>query len=373
MRKKVFRVTTVPISLKVLMKNQLRYLNNFFDVYGVSSDGPEILDVKKNEGIKVIVLPMKRAISLHNDIVSLFRMILLLIKQRPIIIHSHTPKAGFISMFAAWITKVPIRLHTVAGLPMTSKKGIERNILKFVEIITYKFATKIYSNSRGLKLFLIQENMIKEEKIKILGNGSTNGIDLKYFKPQNSKSNDNKKFRFIFIGRLVGDKGVNELITVFERLNKKINSLSLYLIGEQEKELDPLSNKTIKIIKNNKSIKSFGYVNDIRNILSSSNCLVLPSHREGFPNVLLQAMAMNIPAITTDINGCNEIIKDSINGVLIRPKNFVDLYNSMEKIHKDKEFYESLKGNCRNSVLKFDSSKMHYLINKEYQSHLRKI
>jgi glycosyltransferase involved in cell wall biosynthesis len=222
-------------------------------------------------------------------------------------------------MLAAKMAGVPLRIHTVAGLPLMETTGTKRKILNFVEKSTYRLATRVFPNSRGLKEVILKEGFAKEEKLKVLGKGSSNGIDTSYFDPNQfddiQKKNKRKAlgipqedFVFIFIGRLVSEKGINELVEAFQKIQQKNTKLSLLLVGPFEKELDPLKETTFQAIQENEKIYTTGYQEDVRPYFAITNALAFPSYREGFPNVVMQAGAMNLPAIVTNINGCNEII-----------------------------------------------------------------
>jgi len=359
---KIIRVTTKPMALSILLKGQLKFINKYHDVIAISSPGKELMDIKNNECVRTIPLYMTRKITPIKDIISLVKMIRILKKERPDIIHSHTPKAGIISMLASIICKIPHRLHTVAGLPLMEATGFKRKVLFFVEWLTYRCATKVYPNSHGLKKFILENFSIFDNKISVIGSGSSNGIDTDYFdrtKEVNKfafnykkKFSLNKVFSFIFIGRIVKDKGIEELLIAFNRLNKKYNNIRLLILGWEERDLDPISNSAKKILLLNKNIINVGFKIDVRPFLAASNCLVLPSYREGFPNVVLQACSMQIPSIVSNINGCNEIIHDKVNGLLVQPKNIESLYLAMKKIYLDKKLFKSLSCSLRENVVK---------------------
>jgi len=259
-------------------------------------------------------------------------------KEKPFIVHSHTPKAGIVGMMAAWLNKVPVRIHTVAGLPLMESTGIKRQLLNFVEKLTYSFATKVYPNSYGLRDFLVSEKLCNAKKLKVICNGSSNGIDTTFFDPihfnveskkwlRESLNIDENDFVFIFIGRLVKDKGINELVAVFNEMN--YDKCKLLLVGSFEKKLDPLMPETERLIEDDKNIIAIGYQDDVRPFLAISHCLVFPSYREGFPNVVMQAGAMGLPSIVTNINGCNEIIIEGENGIIIPSKDVSALSDAM--------------------------------------------
>lgn len=357
---KILRITTVPISLKILLKGQHRYMSqNGLEVIGVASTGKELYEVQDAEGIRVVALNMTRTIAPFKDIVSLWHMYQLCKKEKPTIVHSHTPKAGIIAMLGAKLAGVPIRLHTVAGLPLMETSGFKRILLNGVEKFTYVFATKVYPNSKGLYDFILANHFTTENKLKIIANGSSNGIDTNQFSPEEITEDEciNLKvklgilpgdFVFIFVGRLVGDKGINELVIAYSQL--KTPNSKLLLVGPLETELDPLQPEILKEIESNPNIISVGFQSDVRPYFAISDCLVFPSYREGFPNVVMQAGAMGLPCIVSDINGCNEIIIEGENGVIIPVKNVEAIKVAMFKILGDVKWYQILKQNSRTLI-----------------------
>ena len=377
---KLIRITTVPISLKTLLKGQHRFMSeNGFEVVGVSSKGQELEDVKNDENIRVVALEMTRMISPFSDLKSLWKFYKLCKKEKPNIVHSHTPKAGIIGMLGAKLAGVPIRLHTVAGLPLMEEKGIKRKILDFVEKLTYTCATKVYPNSKGLYDFILENKFTSTEKLKVIGNGSSNGIDTSHFDPtliSEQQKQDLRKslgikpedFVFVFVGRIVKDKGINELISAFSKL--KTQNSKLLLVGNYERELDPLLPETEKIIKTNPNIIPVGYQPDVRPYFAISDCLVFPSYREGFPNVVMQAGAMGLPSIVTDINGCNEIIINQKNGIIIPVKNTEELTKVMLL---NSEKYQALKKESRNMITsRYEQKVVWNEIMKEYNALLNR-
>jgi glycosyltransferase involved in cell wall biosynthesis len=365
MKKKIIRITTVPLSISSLLQGQLRFMSQYFDILGVASKGEnnEILQVSKLEDIPTHAIEMTRTITPLKDLKAVWQLYLLFKKEKPIIVHSHTPKAGTLSMIAAKLAGVPHRLHTIAGLPLMEAKGIKRSILNMVEKITYWCATKIYPNSHGLKTIILDHNFTNKNKLKVIANGSSNGIDTAYFNPE---YNDNSKnelelkrslkikkddFVFVFVGRLVADKGINELITAFDRLCIHNSAIKLLLVGDYENELDPLKSQTLKTINSNENIISTGWVDDIRPFLAISDCLTFPSYREGFPNVVMQAGAMELPCIVTNINGCNEIIKHKESGLIIAVKDKKALGNAMEYVLNNRNESKNMGIKCRKHIV----------------------
>lgn len=360
---KILRIATVPISLKILTKGQMRFLSeNGFEVHCASADGPEIDDLYKYELINShTILPLKRTINPIADLLAIYACYNLIKKLNPAIVHTYTPKAGLVGMVAAFLAGNKIRLHNVTGLPLMEAKGFKKNILIYIERIVYWLATNVYVNSFGLLEF-IKLNISSNQKIKILGNGSTNGIDIEYFKKNkeldstakvlHQKYNFNSSdFVWIFVGRLVTDKGINELLIAFVQLSKTFPKMKLLLVGPFEEELDPISDISKEIINNNNNIIVTGFIEDVRPYFIISDCLVFPSYREGLPNVPLQAACFDLPVIATNINGCNEIIEQNINGLLISPKNIEGLINAMLEMYNNEILRKNIQLQTRKKII----------------------
>lgn len=374
------RITTVPLSLEKLLTGQLHFMRSFYNVIAVSSDNERLKKIGEVEKVTVFPIEMTRQITPLHDLFAIVRLFLFLKRTKPFIVHSHTPKAGIVGMLAAKLAGVPNRLHTVAGMPLLEHVGIKRTILDFVEKLTYSCATKVYPNSFKMKDIIIQNQYCLPNKIKVLANGSSNGIDTSYFDASHFSDefkNNLKKdfgilptdFVFVFVGRIVSDKGINELIAAFVAIQKQVNDVKLILVGPFEQELDPLKEETQNQIQTNKSILSLGYQQDVRPYFSIAQALVFPSYREGFPNVVMQSGAMGLPSIVTDINGCNEIIEHTKNGFIIPVKNQKALFESMLNCIQNKEQFSQMQQNARAMIVsRFDQQFMWESILQEYRS-----
>ena len=360
---KLFRLTSVPLSFETLLKGQTRFMQQYFDVTIISSEKERLEKVGEAEGVKTYLVQLTRQITPIKDLKALWILYRYFRQEKPFIVHTHTPKAGLIGMLAALLAKVPHRLHTVAGLPLMETKGFKRMMLNFTEKLTCRCAHRVYPNSKGLQDFIIKNKFCPEKKLKIIENGSSNGIDTAYFSSafySHEQKKELKKevgipmnaFVFCFVGRLVKDKGINELVAAFSQLSI-INSqfsIKLLLVGPFEPELDPLAPETEKAIENHPDIYSVGFQTDVRPYLAISDVFVFPSYREGFPNVVMQAGAMELPCIVTDINGCNEIIEDGVNGLIIQPKNAQQLQENMRLLLENSELRNHLKQNARSMI-----------------------
>ena len=444
-KQKLIRITTVPVSLDKLLEGQLKYLNQFYKLVAVSGEGELLREVEAREGVIVNPISMQRSISPIKDLISLWKLYLYFKKEQPTMVHSITPKAGLLSMMAAYFSGVPIRIHTFTGLIFPTKKGMFKKLLIAMDKVLCFFATNVYPEGEGVKKELISYK-ITSKPLKVLANGNINGIDTRYFNPNNFTVNNNSNLRkelnihkndfvFIFVGRLVGDKGINELVSAFKKLQTKFPSREglaehdhkttlpqditttkqhdcktarpqdstttkqqdsktarpqdrtttkqhdyktarsqdsktarLILVGPLETDLDPLEKETLEEIAHNPSIISVGYQEDVRPYFAISNALVFPSYREGFPNVVMQAGAMGLPSIVTNINGCNEIIEHQKNGVIIPVKDSEALHLAMEKMVEDTNRRNYLAKNARPMITsRFEQQEVWEAILAEYK------
>ncbi len=357
MKKKFLLVSTVSKTLN-FFSGQVDFLKSKFDIEIVSSPD-DILDfVSKRENVKAHPIKMVRNISPLQDLKSLFNLISLFRKEKPYIVHGNTPKGGLLSMTAAWITKVPKRIYYIHGLRYEGDQGFKRKVLITLERISCFFATDIIAVSFGVKENLLKNNITKKIPY-VIGNGSANGINPKNFSKNSIKDSGlreqyhikNDDLLFGYVGRLVGDKGINELITVFKELNKKYDKVKLLLVGWYEDELDPLEESIRQEIEENPDIIAVGAQNDVRPFLNIMDIFVFPSYREGFGVSIMEATCMDLPVICSNISGCNEIIKDGYNGKLISTKSIPDLLEAMEFFINNSEKVEDMKKVTRDYIL----------------------
>ncbi len=381
---KLIRITTVPVSLQVLLKGQMQFMKQRgFEVIMISSDGPEVEALKAQEQCMHIAVPFTRKISPFADLACLIKLVRLFRKIRPDIVHTHTPKAGLLGMWAAWITRVPVRLHTIAGLPWVETKGPLKILLKVIEKLTAMPALQLYPNSIVQQDFLKRQH-IASRKLKVLGQGSSNGINTRYFLLNDDIANaaaslrENEKIKagawiWIFVGRLVKDKGIGELLDAFQAVNQQFPDDRLWLLGKEEPELDPLENRHRQLLHSGDPVRCWGFQNDIRPYLAASAVLAFPSYREGFPNVPLQAGAMGCMLLLSDINGCNEIVQNGINGMLVPPKNTEQLREAMLFIRQQPGKRTQYADVARHKIMNdYDQQKLWEILLKEYQYWLLK-
>ncbi|WP_031526318.1 glycosyltransferase family 4 protein [Dyadobacter crusticola] len=377
---KLLRISTETYSLRLLLKGQLKYMSeNGMDVYMAATPDSHVPELERDQNAKFFPLPLSRELTPVKDLIALFHTIRLIREIKPDIVHTHSPKAGTVGMLAAVLCGVPVKIHTVAGLPLMEVNGAKRVLLNWVEKFTYWCADWVLPNSQELRIFILKNLLPDDKKVIVLGNGSSNGIDLNYFARTSSVVEDANRFKLErgiqpddivlgFLGRLAFYKGVNELVKAFLLLKSKHTRLKLLLIGAPE-ELNPLQATTESEIENNPSIIAVGHQKDVRSFLIASDIFVFPSYREGFPQALLQASAMGLPCVATNINGCNEMIEDGKTGFLIAPKSAEAIVSACEKLIENRRKSEEMGKLAQKFVLEnFEQQYLWRVIREFYQT-----
>ena len=355
MKQKIIRTSTVATSLNTFCRGTLRDLSRLYDVVAVSTPDHELQEIAQREGIRVIGVPMSRPIAPLRDLVSLWRLIRVFRRERPTMVHSITPKAGLLSMIAAWICRVPVRLHTFTGLVFPTATGLKQRILILTDRITCACATHIVPEGEGVKADLINYN-ITRKPLQVLGYGNIRGIDLDHYRRSPEvmeKALTLRKpnlFTFVFIGRVVRDKGIDELVEAFSLLHSEHPQTRLILVGRAEDNLDPVSPNTRRTIASHPAIEAVGNQSDVRPWLAASDALVFPSYREGFPNVVIEAGALDLPSIVTDINGSREIIVHGQNGIIVPPRNAQALLQAMTQFVQNPQATQAMALKARKMI-----------------------
>ena len=359
---KLIRITTVPMALRYLLPGQMRFMSESgFNVLMISADGKELLDVIEKEGCPHIIVPMTRKITPLQDIRCLYQLIKIFKKEKPDIVHTHTPKAGILGMTAAKYCGVKTRIHTVAGLPMMVEKGWKYRLLRFVEKRTYVAANHVWPNSNSLLQVITDLKICDPKKLRVIAKGSTNGIDVDFFdkatidsqlldKIKGSINYSSQNKYLLFIGRLVVDKGIVELLNVFATMQKTNESLRLILVGDYETALDPLPDETTRQIDNNPSVIRISWTEDVKYYMSLADLFVFPSHREGFPNVLLQAGAMEVPLICSRIAGNVDIVTHGETGLIFDSGDQQQMQEQIQFALNNTEHIKSMAERLHNKV-----------------------
>ncbi len=339
---KLIRITTAPLSLKYLLSNQMRYMReNGFDVIMVSSEGKEWPDLLANEQCDHRVVHMTRKITPFRDLVSLWKLYRLFRREKPDIVHSHTPKAGLLAMLAASAAGVRIRIHTIAGLRFMTATGITRRVLVFMEKLTAKAARYVWPNSPSLLAYIKKNKLVRESKLDMIGHGSSNGVDLRRYSPSSidpgilltikQQVQYDEKFCYLLnMGRIVKDKGIDEVLQSFSVIQANNPALKLIVLGAFEDDLDPITDEARQILQSHPAIIHIDWSDQVEYFMHLSHMLIHASYREGFPNTLLQAGAMNCPVVCSAIEGSVDIVSDRETGILFRPRDKNDLLEKWE-------------------------------------------
>lgn len=359
---RLVHITTVPQTLGFLV-GQVSFMRaQGFEVHCISSPGQYLIKFAKKEEVMTHEIEMSRRITPCRDIVSLIRMCSKLLKIRPTIVHSHTPKSGLLAMIAAFFCNVPVRIYHIHGLPFMTAKGYKRFLLKLTEYISCKLAHQVLCVSNSIREVAIFESICDPNKLKVLCNGSINGVDSinRFNLKKVGKDTRNEvigKYNIPlealvigYVGRVVRDKGLTELTNAWRILKRIYPHVYLLVVGEFEPH-DPLPSETKKILLEDPHIRLTGHLEDVSKIYAVLDLLVLPSYREGFPVVPLEAAAMEVPVVATRIPGCIDVIKDGVTGILVPPNDICALVEAIKFYINDPKLREKHGRNARNCVL----------------------
>lgn len=335
-------------------KGQIGALSKDFDITLISSPDKELEQIAHSENVKYTAISMKRDISIVDDIVSLLKFLWLFISQRPDVIHCNTPKASLLGLITGYITRVPVRIYYVHGLRYEGATGRKRQLLFTLEKLNFFCATHIIAVSKGIKQKVQDE--LTGKKVSVIHHGSANGMSVEEFLTENyddyairkSYGITKQDFVFGFVGRLVADKGINELVHAFNMFEQK--NVKLVIVGRYEHELDPLSQETQNIIKTNPNIIEVGFQKDVKKFLTIMDLFVSPSYREGFGLSVLEANLMKVPVLVTSITGYSEIVQEGKNGFFVDPKDTLTLFNKMKKISQSRDSLLAMKQQCYDEV-----------------------
>lgn len=381
-RKKIIRTATVPLSLDLFCRGLLRDLSSRYEIIALSSPQPELDSIRKREKVRTISVPMARKIAPFSDLKSLFELIRVFRKERPDMVHSITPKAGLLSMMAAKWTRVPVRIHTFTGLIFPYEKGWKRRLLMTTDRLTASCATHVIPEGVGIRDDLIRFK-ITRKPLRVLGNGNVRGIDLSHYVRTEKLSRRAADLRniynipddgiaFIFVGRLDRDKGIDELIQAFRMLEKEHPNVHLFLVGAEEPEGKSILDETKEIIRQDDHIHlSDGWQADVRPWYAAADALVHPSRREGFPNVVIEAGAMGLASIVTDINGSREIVKDGQNGTIVPAQDPEALYGAMKDFLEHPEKVQEMAAAARDLSKRYEQKYVRQCLDVFYREVLR--
>lgn len=375
---RICRIATVPFFLLHHLGSQVRATAQAgHAVLLVASPGPEWPSLRAIPGTQAIELPIARPMAPLTDLralVGLWRVL----RRHPVdILHSTTPKAGLLAALAGLAAGVPVRLHTFTGQAWAELGGPARWIAKAADRLIIALNTRCYADSASQRAFLEAQGVAPRGKVVVLGSGSLAGVDARAFDPARhaaaapgvrSALGIGPADKVIgFVGRLTRDKGVAELVSAFLTLARKRDDVHLVLVGPQEPERDPLPEEARAAIGGHARIHAIGYSPAPAQYLAASDLMCLPSYREGFGNVVIEAAAMGLPAVGTAIVGLRDAIEDGVTGVLVAPKDATALAVALEAMLADDVRRRRMGESARERALRlFDAETVNARVLSEY-------
>jgi glycosyltransferase involved in cell wall biosynthesis len=378
----VLNVLTSSVTVRAL-KGQLPYLRDRgFDVVVISSAGKNLDHAASAEGVTTIEMPIARKILPLSDLVTLWRLFRVMRRLRPTITNVGTPKAGLLGGITAWLSGVPCRVYTLRGLRFETTKGLAKLILVGADYLSCRLAQRVICVSKSLYDKAIASGLTSREKAVVFGSGSSNGVDVSHFEPTpqlTKRAADLRSKLGIpslapvvgFIGRLTRDKGVPELLKAFFELSKEFPELRLLLLGLFEDE-DPLPSEIRKCLEEHRHVILPGLIDDPAPYYHLMSVFVLPSHREGLPNVILEANAAGIPVAAARATGTIDAVIHGETGLLFPVGDVAGLAEALRRLLTDKALATKLTQGARDRVLReFRQERVWEALSHEYLTLLR--
>lgn len=345
---RLVHITTAPQALGFL-KGQVGYMRQRgFDVHAISSPGERLDEFAQRENVPVHAVEMLRAVSPGQDVLALKKLIGCTRRIRPHIVHAHTPKGGLLGALAAWLCRVPVRLYQMRGLPLLTATGYKRVLLRWSEKVACACAHSVLCNSHSVREAALEQRLCRPRKIKVLLHGSGQGVDAAArFNPAQLEAATRASVReqydiprdalvVGFVGRVVRDKGVDELVEAWQTLHRQFPGMHLLVVGPFEPQ-DPVSKQTEEALRTDPRIHLTGTDWDTPPLYAAMDMVALPTYREGFPNVPLEGAAMELPVVGTRVPGCVDAIEDGVTGTLVPPQDAVALADAIRAYAQDPE------------------------------------
>lgn len=375
---RVCRVATVPFFLLHHLGRQIRTtVDSGHDVVVISSPGPESEEVKRVTQAQFVALLIPRAISPIADFRALMALLRVFRQRRFDLVHSTTPKAGLLSAVAGRLAGVPVRVHTFTGQPWIGARGPVRWISRACDWLIVRLNTYCYADSPSQRDFLEREGLARPGALGVIGAGSLGGVDLAMFGPISKCRVEEEKTRMglgkdtrviCFVGRVTCDKGVVELVAAMARLVAEGRKVTLLLVGPLEPDRDPLPEPTLRTITSVPYIRAIGYDASPEKYIAVSDVFCLPSYREGFGNVVIEAAAMGVPSVGTKIVGLVDAIEDGVTGLLVPPRDTDALTRALARMLDDESLRSRLGAAARErAATLFDADSVNARLLEEYR------
>lgn len=340
----VVHVMTVPASLAFLRGQAAFMATRGVRLTAVTSPGPELEPWGRQEGVAVFAVDMPRRVSPIQDLAALARLIRLLRHLRPDLVHAHTPKGGLLGMLAATLAGVPARIYHIRGLPYVAATGRRRALLRTTERISCGLANRVLAVSRSMRDLAVSDGLCAAGKVDVLRGGSGNGVDaVGRFRPAAPEMRRAARREFAipedapvigFVGRLVREKGVGELAEAWRALRAAFPAAHLLLLGPEERQ-DPVDPAALAALRCDPRAHLLGNVRDTPRGYAAMDVVALPTYREGFPNVALEAAAMALPIVATAVPGCTDAVVDGATGLLVPARDGAALARALGRYLSD--------------------------------------
>lgn len=342
---RIVHAVTSPMTV-TLMRGQMAHLRRAgFEVAVISAPGEQLDRMQREEDGLALPVPMEREIAPLRDLAALWRLYRVLRRMRPVLVNSGTPKAGLLVGIAAVLARVPCRVHTLRGLRSDTATGWKRRLLLAAERISCRSAQRVLCNSESLRRRAIALGLTDVQHSLVLAHGSSNGVDAGRFAATPELSARVAQLRqqleippaapvIGFVGRLTRDKGIPELVHAFDLLRARHPELRLLLVGDREQG-DPLTPAVNQRLDQDLHILCTGAVPDAAPFYRLMSIFCLPSHREGFPNCVLEAHASGLPVVTTTAAGAMDSVEDGVTGLLAPPGDAAGLSSALERLLED--------------------------------------
>ena len=376
---RIARVVTIPFTFSMLLSCQITEIEKAgIGITLVSSDETELSILAQKIGVTHHSIQMARQPALFQDLKSLWYLYKFFRRERFDIVHSSTPKAGLLTAIAGKAAFVPIRLHTFTGQRWATMSGFSRFILRTFDRLVGSLCTRTYADSLSQRTFLIDSGIVKSEKIHVLGSGSISGVDLERFSAEKWGGSQGLQTRsqlgipqesivITFVGRVTKDKGISELVEAFTRISDLHSNVYLVILGPTESDLDPIPSKTSKLIETNNRILTTGFCTTPEKYLGAADIFCLPSYREGFGTVIVEAGAMGLPAVATAVTGLVDAIIDGKTGILVPPMDVESLASALITLIEKPELRQQLGAAAKDRTNKeFKDDYVNKLVVDEY-------
>jgi glycosyltransferase involved in cell wall biosynthesis len=345
---RIARISTVPFFVVTQLKQQIKTLIvNGAKVTVITSNGPELSSLRKMTNLRCLPIEIPRSISPWRDLLALIQLWMFFRKEQITIAHSTTPKGGLLTAFAAFLAGVPVRLHTFTGQPWVGMRGIMNWLARGSDWLIGRLNTRCYTDSASQRQFLIEQGVLKPGRLFVIGAGSLAGVDFTRFDRGRFPAESRHALRqslgipadveiLLFVGRITIDKGVHELLKAFTEIKMAGSRAHLIFVGPLESDIGVGGENSLLEINAGHDVHFVGYSECPEQYMSIADILCLPSYREGFGTVVIEAAAMSVPTVGTNIYGLSDAIEHGKTGILVKPQDSNSLQKGLVMLLADK-------------------------------------